>query len=81
MAPRRPELETTFWDCDYQATRTMLNQDEAAGCSAAMEALMREFDGDFGALLAWWQRHKAAEHATREPVPSRAAGRPRARPE
>jgi hypothetical protein len=44
---------------------------EAAECSAVSEAVLRTFDGNFPAMLAWWERNKFSEHRTRE----RAIGR------
>lgn len=71
-APGGPaELERAFWDCDHAATKRLISPSEAGECSAATEAVLRTFGGDFPTMLAWWQRNKAAEHLARE----RAIGR------
>jgi hypothetical protein len=62
----RAELERAFWDCDHAATIRLLDIGEAGECSRATEALLQTaFERDFAAMLAWWQRNKAAEHTTR----------------
>lgn len=59
------ELEKAFWVCDYAATIGHLDNGTAITCSNVTEALkQRKFDGDFNAMLAWWQQHKEAEHLT-----------------
>ena len=60
------ELERVFWDCDHAATLRLMNAGEAEECSAVTEAVLRTFDGDFAAMLAWWERNKIAEHVARE---------------
>jgi hypothetical protein len=68
------ELERGFWQCDHAASRTMLDMETAARCSRVTEELRRRrFDGDFQALLAWWHRHKAAEHAALDAAASMGA--------
>jgi hypothetical protein len=65
----RAELERAFWDCDHAATIRLLDVGEAGDCSRATEALLQTaFERDFAAMLAWWQRNKAAEHTARGPV-------------
>jgi hypothetical protein len=60
-------LETAFWDCDYMATRQLVDQSTAAYCSTVTEALKNSrFDGRFDALHWWWQQRKADEHAARD---------------
>ncbi|HJW53309.1 MAG TPA: hypothetical protein VJ501_14945 [Burkholderiaceae bacterium] len=57
------ELEAVFWRCDYETTQGLLDISGAAVCSSATEALrMARFEGDFNAMLAWWQQNKALEH-------------------
>ena len=57
------ELEAVFWRCDYETTQGLLDISGAAVCSSATEALrMARFEGDFNAMLAWWQQNKASEH-------------------
>ena len=56
-------LESAFWACDYAASRRPLDSGDALACSVATEELKRmRFGGDFDAMLAWWQRSKAAAH-------------------
>ena len=64
-------LERAFWDCDHAASSRLMDVAEAAECSAVSEAVLRTFDGNFPAMLAWWERNKFSEHRTRE----RAIGR------
>lgn len=60
---RLDELEKAFWVCDYAATINIVDIYNAINCSRLTEALrQRKFEGDFIAMLAWWQRHKEAEH-------------------
>jgi hypothetical protein len=57
-------LEARFWACDVLATQTVLSSDEGAQCVRWQDELkQRRFGGDFGRLLAWWQAHKADQHA------------------
>lgn len=57
------ELERTFWACDRAATIDRLSGSDGIACGTATELLKQHrFDGDFAALLAWWQEHKAAAH-------------------
>lgn len=57
-------LEARFWACDVMATQTVLSTAEGAQCVRWTDELkQRRFDGDFGRLLAWWQAHKAEQHA------------------
>ena len=56
-------LESAFWACDHAATSRGLDSGDALACSVATEELKRvRFGGDFGAMLAWWQRSKDAAH-------------------
>jgi len=56
-------LEREFWTCDRAATTRGILGSEAYMCGSNFEELKKtRFDGDFAAMLAWWQRNKAAEH-------------------
>lgn len=56
-------LEAAFWRCDHAATQGLLDFGAAAICSRLTEELKRKrFDGDFEAMLLWWQRNKASAH-------------------
>ena len=56
-------LEMSFWVCDRAATIGRIDNGTAITCGSLTEALKhRKFDGDFKAMLAWWQQHKEAEH-------------------
>jgi hypothetical protein len=58
------EIERLFWECDYIATTFGIGLEEGAYCATISdEVKRRKFDGDFNAMLAWWQLNKAAEHA------------------
>lgn len=57
------ELEAAFWRCDYETTQGLLDIGTAEVCSNATEALrMARFEGDFNAMLAWWQQNKESKH-------------------
>ena len=58
------DLETTFWACDYAATVIgLLDVGTALLCGKAFKEIkLRKFNGDFHALLSWWQRNKSREH-------------------
>ena len=56
-------LERHYWVCDYAATTRGVLGVEAEMCATNYEELKKtKFGGDFAAMLAWWQRHKAAAH-------------------
>jgi len=56
-------LERQFWACDHAATNGLVDLGTAVACVAATEQLkQRRFNGDFAAMLAWWQSNKTAEH-------------------
>jgi hypothetical protein len=56
-------LEKQFWACDHAATNGLVDLGTAIACVVAMDQLkQRKFNGDFAAVLAWWQSNKAAEH-------------------
>ncbi|QHE77482.1 hypothetical protein [Hydrogenophaga sp. PBL-H3] len=57
------EIEKAFWACDYAASTRLVEMGSAIACSRLTEALRQlKFDGDFNAMLNWWQQHKEAEH-------------------
>lgn len=56
-------LEQAFWICDHAAMQRGLDSGDAMACSVTAEELRnRRFGGDLDALLAWWQRGRAAAH-------------------
>lgn len=60
---RLDEIEKAFWVCDYAASIRLVDMGSAIVCSHLTEALKQhKFDGDFDAMLAWWQQHKEVEH-------------------
>lgn len=64
-----PSLERAFWICDHGAARETVDSQTAIACSEITEALkLAKFNGDYEAMLAWWQQNKAAEHAALEPA-------------
>jgi hypothetical protein len=58
------ELEEAFWTCDHAAARQgILDASTGTQCGVATEDLrLQKFNGDFRAMLSWWQRNKAREH-------------------
>lgn len=60
-------LEARFWDCDVLSTETVLSPADGAQCVMWQDELKeRRFGGDFTRLIAWWQEHKAEQHARRK---------------
>jgi hypothetical protein len=60
------KIENAFWHCDVQSMQVALEPGDGVLCERLTDALkQRRFDGDFTRLLAWWQAHKAVEHARR----------------
>jgi hypothetical protein len=56
-------LKTIYMYCSAASEQAVLGYDAVMVCSLGHEALLkRVFNGDFNALLAWWQSH-------REPMP------------
>ncbi|HYE38688.1 MAG TPA: hypothetical protein VEB23_02075 [Ramlibacter sp.] len=52
-------LTEIFDACTEAASRTLLDPGSAAVCSFGYEALLRQgFNGDFGALMAWWRSQR-----------------------
>jgi hypothetical protein len=70
------DLEKAFWVCDHAATTYgVLDVGTAVACVAVTRDFrQRKFNGDFNAMLSWWQRNKAHQHQLLN-VPYRAAGR------
>lgn len=64
-------LEALFWDCDARSTKEVLPMADGVVCVMAGDELkQRRFGGEFAQLHAWWQQHKAEEHARRDaPAP------------
>jgi hypothetical protein len=61
------DLERAFWICDYAATTRPIDAGSAIFCTAVTEDLQKKkFNGDFDAMLAWWQQYKPAEHEALE---------------
>jgi hypothetical protein len=58
------DLERAFWACDHAATVSgVVDFPTAIACGGATEGLrLRRFNGDFNAMLSWWQQNKSAEH-------------------
>lgn len=53
------QLEAGYLQCDRVSSSRVLDLYEATVCSATGEALLkRRFNGDFGALLAWWRAQR-----------------------
>ena len=49
-------LKTVFMRCSLASEQRLLETETAFACSMAYEALLKKsFEGDFKALLAWWQ--------------------------
>ena len=62
-------LESAFWTCDVLATRERLPLSVGVDCVMLTDELKRRrFGGDFSRLIAWWEEHKAIEHARRDDV-------------
>ena len=68
------ELEAAFWACDHAATvHGILDAGIALACGVATESLRRrKFDGDFEAMLSWWQQNKARHCIIKKNVMSEA---------
>ena len=56
-------LEKAFWACDYAGTNGSVDADTGIACiELTRELRMKKFNGDFEALVAWWQQHKPMQH-------------------
>ncbi|VTU26810.1 hypothetical protein H4CHR_01869 [Variovorax sp. PBS-H4] len=72
-------LQRAYLDCDYIATRTLLDLASAAHCSLVGEELkQRAFGGDFDQLVAWWRANKRvhAEAVSESQMPDHGPGSP-----
>ena len=57
------DLERAFWFCDYAGTNGSVDSGTAVACTTITEELkIRNFNGDFDAMVAWWRQNKPAEH-------------------
>ena len=55
------QLERVFWVCDHAAATDGVDGPTGMACANATEELkQRRFDGNFSAMLRWWQGNKAA---------------------
>jgi hypothetical protein len=73
---RMAELEKAFWVCDHAATTSGVDRHTAVTCVALTDTLkQRKFNGDFDAMLAWWEQHKEAEHLALAAVGRKALAR------
>ena len=69
------DLEKAFWLCDYAGTTGSVDSGMAIACSTITEELkIRNFNGDFDAMVAWWQQNKPAEHQALEAASRANAG-------
>jgi hypothetical protein len=56
-------LEEIFWACDYAGTNGAVDAGTGIACiELTRELTMKKFNGDFEAMVAWWQQHKPAQH-------------------
>ena len=61
---RLPEqrLKSAYLLCAHTSNQRLLDAQEAALCSMTAEVLRKQtFNGDFNALIAWWQQNRHAE--------------------
>ena len=57
------QLERVFWFCDHAAATDGVDGPTGMACANATEELkQRRFDGNFSAMLRWWEGNKAAMH-------------------
>ena len=55
------QLERVFWVCDHAAATDGVDGPTGMACANATEELkQRRFDGNFSAMLRWWEGNKAA---------------------
>ena len=55
------QLERVFWVCDHAAATDGVDGPTGVACANATEELkQRRFDGNFSAMVRWWQGNKAA---------------------
>jgi hypothetical protein len=56
-------LEKAFWACDYAGTNGAVDSGMGIVCTElTRELMMKKFNGDYDAMVAWWQQHKPAQH-------------------
>jgi predicted DCC family thiol-disulfide oxidoreductase YuxK len=71
--PGMSKLREIWLQCDRLASTSLVDPGTAAECSRVHEQLLqREFNGDFGKMLAWWK----ANRVTPLPAPRPAARKP-----
>jgi hypothetical protein len=69
------DLDRAFWLCDYAGTTGSVDTNMAIACTAITEELtIKKFSGDFDAMVAWWRKHKPAEHQAIEAATRAGAG-------
>jgi hypothetical protein len=72
-----PDLEQRFWACDYAASTRGVGMQEGAACVQIYEDLKKvRFDGDFKAMMAWWERNRSVEHVAIAAAERNAGTRP-----
>jgi hypothetical protein len=74
-----PEMEKTFWDCEFAAVHSFVDLDIGAGCSENYEAIKKDkFKGNFRHFLNWWKTNKDREMEDRKSLaaPSRRQFKP-----
>ena len=60
------QLRRVYLACAHESNRRLLEPGEAMVCTMVGDTLLaRDFDGDFNALLAWWQANRDAPIAMR----------------
>lgn len=63
----QPELEKTFWQCDFRGTHGRVDGDDAAVCSAVTSELtQRGFGDNYEEFLSWWRENKPIAHGQLE---------------
>lgn len=61
------DLEKKYWDCDYAAITSMLNQSDAAICSEIFENLKKEkFNDSWQEFYSWWIKNKQHQYNLRK---------------
>lgn len=57
------DLEKAFWVCDWAATTSRIDDQQAIVCGKiTTELTEQKFGGDFDKLVAWWRENKVSEH-------------------
>jgi len=58
------DLERSFWECDYAATKYGDALEDGTYCAKIYDDVkQRKFSGDFHAMLMWWEQNRLAQHA------------------